>query len=155
MTKGIYALILQNDNDKEIAIGSLGLVRFHMGFYVYVGSAMGRGPTSVENRVRRHFSGSKKKHWHIDYLLEHVEIYDVLWAKSDVRLECSLVQEIVNMNEFEYGPKSFGNSDCKSFCQAHILKYKGFNTPMNYLIDAFSKLGLVPHDHDDMELRND
>lgn len=155
MTTGVYALVLRNIDDIEIVVGALGPVIFHKGFYVYVGSAMGKGSTSIEKRLQRHFSTSKKKHWHIDHLLEHVQICGAIWAQSDVCRECELVQKILGMAGFEYGPRSFGNSDCKSSCQAHLLRFRGLNDVMSVIMNAFLELGFHPHTIEVLNIRND
>ena len=67
---GTYALILQCDLNDRVQIGRLGEIELRPGYYIYVGSAF--GPGGVKARVERHWRTDKRKHWHIDYLREHV-----------------------------------------------------------------------------------
>jgi len=65
------------------AIKSLGEILFEPGLWVYVGSAMGSGSTSLENRLGRHFRKEKTIYWHIDYLLDSdAKIIEAIWAES-------------------------------------------------------------------------
>jgi sugar fermentation stimulation protein A len=59
---GSYVLVLRNDEDRRLRVGSLGPVRFRKGYYAYVGSALG----SLDARVARHLRRRKKAFWHID-----------------------------------------------------------------------------------------
>ncbi len=98
-------------------IGSLGVIGFRKGLYLYVGSAK-RG----YSRVRRHLSKEKKLRWHIDYLT----------IRSDVEVEKVYLVEveedvgennIVSLLIKEGAPvtiKGFGSSDDK-FSQTHLL----------------------------------
>ncbi|MEJ5228568.1 MAG: DUF123 domain-containing protein [Pseudothermotoga sp.] len=56
---------------------------FKPGLYAYVGSAM----NSLERRISRHLAKNKKKHWHIDYLLEKATVQLVLMIRSDEKIE--------------------------------------------------------------------
>ncbi|MCD6421144.1 MAG: GIY-YIG nuclease family protein, partial [Thaumarchaeota archaeon] len=62
--KGVYLLFLRVKRDLRMRVGSLGVIDFKEGLYVYVGSAQ----NNLEKRVRRHLSKEKKVRWHIDYL---------------------------------------------------------------------------------------
>ena len=64
--KGSYVLVIEVKDDGEMKVGKLGVIRFNRGYYAYVGSAM----NGIDARVGRHMRQDKKKHWHIDYLLE-------------------------------------------------------------------------------------
>ena len=79
MTTGSY-LVLSEIKKKQlkIKIGKLGALNFKKGYYIYVGSAMGRSSTSLKNRLLRHLKSNfyskntnnkPKTHWHIDYFL--------------------------------------------------------------------------------------
>lgn len=79
---------------------------FKPGLYAYVGSAM----NSLEKRVSRHLSPRKKKHWHIDYLLEKAKIKFVLMIRSDKKIE----EEISKVLAKHFpGIRRFGASDLK------------------------------------------
>ncbi|MCM8798399.1 MAG: DNA/RNA nuclease SfsA, partial [Candidatus Omnitrophica bacterium] len=58
---GSYLLILELRKNTKIEVGSLGIVSFPKGFYIYVGKA----EKNLLKRVSRHKRKLKKKHWHI------------------------------------------------------------------------------------------
>lgn len=70
-------------------------MEFKKGYYVYIGSAM----NNLESRVKRHLSKSKKLHWHIDYLLKHSQIVEVIY-NLDKKVECNLSKEISMNREY-------------------------------------------------------
>lgn len=143
--KGVYVLIIQVKQPVAVQIKSLGETKFASGTWVYVGSAMGAGSTSLENRLNRHFRREKTIYWHIDYLLdEDTEIEKAIWAQSMDHFECDLVQSLASSNEFKAGPKGFGASDCKSGCIAHIFKHQGGEAIDNVITNIFVGLGLQP-----------
>jgi len=125
--KGSYILLIFLSDERRIQIGSMGLLTFPKGYYLYVGSAMGsNSSTSLENRVRRHISEShhKKLFWHIDYFLTSdisimIKIY---FIPSSIRLECVLAGEILSVCDNYI--KGFGSSDC--LCSSHLLYFKDF-----------------------------
>lgn len=41
--KGVYSLLIELETETLIQIGKLGKITFPAGFYVYTGSAMGKG----------------------------------------------------------------------------------------------------------------
>jgi len=114
--KGIYCLIIEVCESKDILIGRLGKIRFEKGKYIYVGSAQ----NSLEKRIERHLKRKKKKHWHIDYLLENknVKIRKViLFPYKKKSEESRLAKEI---SKFGKPIKNFGASDSTS--QSHLVK---------------------------------
>jgi len=123
--KGTYILFIFIPNETRIKIGSMGMLPFPKGYYLYVGSAMGsNSSTSLENRVKRHASEThlKKLFWHIDYFLASdisllIKIYLI---PSLIRLECVLAGEILSVCDNYI--KDFGSSDC--FCSSHLLYFK-------------------------------
>jgi len=125
--KGIYILFIFIPNETRIKIGSMGMLTFPKGYYLYVGSAMGsNSSTSLENRVKRHVSEThlKKLFWHIDYFLASdisvlIKIYLI---PSLIRLECVLAGEILSFCDNYI--KGFGSSDC--LCASHLLYFKDF-----------------------------
>ncbi|MFQ6068459.1 MAG: hypothetical protein ACE5KD_02840 [Candidatus Bathyarchaeia archaeon] len=52
--KGVYTLIIFVSDKLKISVGRLGIKTFSSGYYVYTGSALGRGATSLPNRLARH-----------------------------------------------------------------------------------------------------
>jgi len=116
-TKGTYALVLHLECGKEISIGKLGTFTFLAGYYLYVGSAL--GPGGLEARLTRHHRRDKKLRWHIDYLLEHVQLVEVWSAASTDRMECLWVQVAQELPGSEIPVPGFGSSDCR--CPSHLI----------------------------------
>jgi sugar fermentation stimulation protein A len=114
---GIYHLLIQLLKPQEIIIGKLGLFRFPAGYYVYTGSAM----NGLEARVARHHRKEKRLHWHIDYLLQHANIIDVVFHVTTARLECEYNRQIMILPEAQIIVPRFGASDCK--CDAHLVYF--------------------------------
>lgn len=100
--KGAYLLVLK----LEYGVSIKDRWRLEPGLYVYVGSAM----NDLVARVSRHLWKEKKKHWHIDHLLEHARILSVIMIPSELRLEESL--SLALSKRFD-GPAGFGSSDLK------------------------------------------
>ena len=145
LMKGVYVLIIKVEQPAEIQIKSLGVVDFVPGKWVYVGSAMGDGSTSLENRLGRHFRKQKTIYWHIDHLLDQdMEIVKAIWAQSTIHLECEVAHSLASNNSFEPGPKGFGASDCKKGCIAHIFMYNDSKMVDDILTSIFVTLGMQP-----------
>ncbi|HDD67526.1 MAG TPA: GIY-YIG nuclease family protein [Candidatus Thorarchaeota archaeon] len=143
--RGVYVLLLEVDRALTARVGSGREMLFEPGMWVYVGSAMGRGSTSLEKRVMRHLKGARSLHWHIDYLLAAgAKAKCALTAESMERLECRLAQTIGARPEFKPGPRGFGASDCTSGCTSHIFKYDGENNMEAVLSAIMRELGLEP-----------
>lgn len=131
--KGGYVLLISLPRAQTIPVGGLGSIRFAAGGYAYVGSALG----GLEARIRRHLRAAKKKHWHIDYLLERASVSRIVMAQSGEGLECRLAARLGG--QFEAVP-GFGSSDCR--CPGHL-----FFAPSPAILEAavrqaFSGLGL-------------
>ena len=131
--KGCYCLIIKVKSDSEIKIGKLGLIKFHKGYYVYVGSAM----NSLESRIKRHLSSEKKLHWHVDYLLKKSEITDVVYNVSTKKIECDLSRYISNQTE---RIKDFGCSDCD--CESHLYYFKNRNEAIDCVKKAYNSIAM-------------
>lgn len=114
----MYLLFLNISRDTKIRVGSLGLISFPAGIYVYVGSAQ----NSVEARVKRHLNKKKTLRWHIDYLTssEDVEpIYAVVLPLTR-NYECRIAK-ILQEND-SISINNFGASDCR--CKSHLYNIK-------------------------------
>ena len=131
--KGCYCLIIEADKTSNIKIGKkLGKIPFEKGYYVYVGSAM----NSLESRLKRHLSDTKKLHWHIDYLLKKAEITDIIYNK-DKKVECELSQQLSLKTT---GIKNFGCSDCE--CESHLYYFKNRNEAIECVKDAYDSIAV-------------
>ncbi|MGM0404931.1 MAG: GIY-YIG nuclease family protein [Thermoplasmatota archaeon] len=99
----------------------MGEIEFEPGFYLYIGSAQ----NGLEHRINRHLREDKKKHWHIDYLLEYGQVIDIKVKEGDSKEECLLAEKIERFTEKIH---DFGSSDCR--CDSHLF----------YHLDNLSKL---------------
>jgi Uri superfamily endonuclease len=123
VTRGSYCLCIRVDRDSEIRVGSLGLIQFPKGRYVYIGSAL----NSLIPRLGRHLRTSRGEgrvaHWHIDYLLREpgVDIKAIYATDWTVRMECEIAAHIAENGEPV--PK-FGCSDCT--CVSHLFRVNSF-----------------------------
>ena len=111
--KGTYTLIMKLDAPLRLKVGALGDIFFDEGYYAYTGSALGKAGFA---RVRRHRDVAARKNrtkqWHIDYLLPHVAIADIV---TSPRPECTVAAGIDRRLARVPG---FGCSDCR--CPSHL-----------------------------------
>ena len=110
--KGNYLLLIELLQDVIITVGSLKDVHFPLGYYAYVGSAMG----GLSARVQRHLRREKKRHWHIDYLLEQAPASGALIVETQDKMECTIAQAL--SRRFREVSR-FGSSDCT--CMSHLF----------------------------------
>jgi Uri superfamily endonuclease len=114
---GTYALLLRLWAGADITVGRLGIFTFPAGYYVYVGSALGRG--GLPARLARHGRQQKRMHWHIDYLLAYARIIGVQTDTSGERLECTWARKWLHKPGAQIIAPGFGASDCR--CPAHLV----------------------------------
>ena len=109
---GVYALLINLDEAREIRIGALGVIYFPKAKYVYIGSAQ----RNLSARIRRHYSQSKKFRWHIDYflakakLLTHFSLPLPRWCEETVAIRMT--------KHHSYIP-GFGASDSRA--KSHLF----------------------------------
>lgn len=131
--KGIYALVISVDEDIKVDVGALGTMDFEKGFYVYVGSAQ----TSLEKRVERHLSKTKRRFWHIDYFLDNtaVKVVKVFYKEAKRSEECAIAKGLCERSVLVAG---FGCSDCD--CRSHLflLKDSYLRSSMAFLTANFT-----------------
>jgi Uri superfamily endonuclease len=114
--KGNYILLLELAESQTITVGKAGTTGFSRGYYAYVGSAM----NGLEGRVKRHLRKEKKRHWHIDYLLDKAVVRDVITCPAERKIEC----DVARILERLYSPvPGFGASDCR--CGSHLFYSSG------------------------------
>ncbi|OED30480.1 DUF123 domain-containing protein [Methanosphaera sp. WGK6] len=137
--KGNYCLIINMKENTTIKIGAKGNMDFEKGFYVYVGSALG----TLSNRIKRHLSNDKKKHWHADYLLLHetTKIEQVIYTYCTEKIECEISHEI-NQDTSKY-IKSFGCSDCN--CNSHLYYFDTYEDALESCINSYKKIEYKPY----------
>ena len=130
MMKGCYCLIINLEKTQKIKIGKRGEICFKNGYYTYVGSAM----NSLESRLNRHLSETKKMHWHIDYLLKKSEITDIIYNENK-KVECEISQYLSTRTELV---KDFGCSDCK--CESHLYFFKNRKDAIECVKNAYDSI---------------
>ena len=136
--RGTYCLIINLPSAARIRIGSLGLCEFNPGIYVYVGSAL----SGIEKRVGRHKSASKKKRWHIDFLLAKAEIVGVIAIPSSEKsVECATARLLLECEDATVAVKGFGSSDCT--CDSHLI-YFGDSDPEWIYEEIAMRISMFP-----------
>ena len=119
---GVYQVMFVLDRKTGRRIGALGRIELPAGHWVYTGSAK-RG---LRARVARHLSVSKKRRWHIDYVLPPGRPVAV---RGFDRRACECAAHRRLSERFTEGPRGFGSSDCR--CASHLvyLGEKGLHLP--------------------------
>jgi Uri superfamily endonuclease len=147
MNQGVYALVIQNREEQEIRIGKLGTFIFLEGYYVYIGSALGKTATNLKNRLKRHMSKNKTLHWHIDFFLNtpNTTITRIIYANTTEPKECFLASSISKNERVKILIKKFGASDCKSNCGSHLFYFPDTHERLiNLIHSAFLTNNLIP-----------
>ncbi|MBS7615125.1 GIY-YIG nuclease family protein [Candidatus Bathyarchaeota archaeon] len=121
--KGYYVLLIYVKANTEILVGKLGVKNFKKGYYVYTGSALGKGALSLGGRIRRHIRRQKTVKWHIDYLLsdENASVKAVMTSISEQKMECRINKRLKEVFHGQTPIMKFGASDCKENCYSHLL----------------------------------
>lgn len=139
---GTYALIMENETRKDIAIGKHGNLPIRPGFYIYIGSAF--GPGGVSARVSHHIKIQTSPHWHIDYLRQYAGLIE-FWYSLDPRKrehQWALLLEKQSPNSVPM--TGFGSSDCQ--CTSHLFfsslkpDFSSFKTLIRTQLSNHSKL---------------
>ena len=118
LDKGTYLLEIISDLEQPaFKIGSLGHMDLNQGTYYYIGSAF--GPGNLKARLERHLTSKKKKHWHIDYLLEHLAVETIWCCCGDRENEHTWAQNFASEDAIEIPLRGFGSSDCS--CETHLF----------------------------------
>lgn len=119
--KGTYVLVIHLAKTQKIKPGKLPETLYKKGTYLYVG----RARSGLQARIERHLRHQKKRHWHIDYLLQKAEIRDI-WIRPHFFGECKIASKIQkSLPSPPAAPKRFGSSDCR--CPSHLF-FVPFNT---------------------------
>ncbi len=69
--------------------------------------------------VNRHHRTNKSKHWHIDYLREHMDLTSVWYSYNNKKLEHQWAQALSAMADMD-PIHGFGCSDCQ--CYSHLFR---------------------------------
>jgi len=119
----------------DMLVGTRRKYFFQKGYYAYVGSAL----SGLEPRIRRHLSPEKKRHWHIDYLVEKAKIKNIIYAETGERKECHLA---TLLSQKLTAVDGFGCSDCR--CRSHLFFCSEWQALESFAIDALISLSLEP-----------
>jgi Uri superfamily endonuclease len=126
---GVYTMVFALAQDGTLAVGRR-TAAFCAGYYLYVGSALG----GLRGRLRRHLIGPRRKHWHVDALLDAAPVIELWYALEQGRTECgrsgSVCMECIRMEcawatrlqqapGLEPSAVAFGASDCR--CHTHLF----------------------------------
>ncbi len=114
---GSYVLILHNRGDQSVQIGRLGQFDLPIGYYCYVGSAL--GPGGLQGRLHHHLQLTPHPHWHIDYLRRATALQQIWFVESKGRREHLWAALLRELAEMRCPIPRFGASDCS--CEAHLL----------------------------------
>ncbi|MGQ9617854.1 MAG: GIY-YIG nuclease family protein [Candidatus Aminicenantia bacterium] len=112
-----YLLLFYLEEDRFVKTGKKGVFRFNKGYYLYSGS----GKRNGFQRVLRHIKSSKKKRWHIDYLISYCKIIKIWILFEENVNECFLSSGLKKLNG-KILVKKFGSSDCN--CLSHLFYFK-------------------------------
>ena len=114
---GTYVLLLRVAVDWTCQVGKLGRLTFCTGFYLYVGSAQGRG--GISGRLRHHLNPSAVPHWHIDYLAKVATLEEIWYQESQTKQEHNWAAILSTLRGIPLA--GFGSSDCR--CQSHLFLF--------------------------------
>lgn len=121
LDNGNYLIVMKHKKFETIATGALGYVNYPEGFYVYVGSAM----NSLSKRIQRHQRKRKKYHWHIDYILDKMNIVKIFPIHQNKNREHEIASKLMEIAD-SYISK-FGASD--SPLKSHLTYFN--ENPVN------------------------
>jgi len=133
MNSGLYFLLIRVKKSCSLKIAGKDEI-VPRGYYIYTGSAQ----KNLASRINRHCRKEKKKHWHIDYLLEIADVIDVKIIPDGSRDEEAVYAEKW-LSIADFVPvKKFGASD--SPAKSHL---SGFFTKKKIMqSELWSKLKL-------------
>ena len=119
--KGAYLLMVETADSVSITLPGSGRMTIPPGTYLYVGSAMG----GLAGRLRRHLRGERKRHWHIDHLLDAGRVVGVvpLPMNDGGEGECAVAEYLLGEVGRERAVAGFGCSDCG--CYSHLWRVEG------------------------------
>ena len=85
-------------------------------------------------RISHHLKINRKCHWHIDYLLQKMPVFQVLYTENPSRLEHEWAMLLERIPELSIPIKRFGASDCR--CASNLFhvpsKIKAINIELKY-----------------------
>jgi Uri superfamily endonuclease len=144
--RGVYTLVIRCSRPSRITVGRHLTLLLRRGWYLYSGSALGRGSTSLEGRVSRHLTQEKKHFWHIDRILssDSTRVVLVVFAKTTGRMECQLNAALLKDSGIRVPVRGVGSTDCK--CESHFLTTRDTLGVLGRRVrSCYTRLGLRPH----------
>lgn len=144
--RGVYTLIIRSRRPCKVSIRRHASVVVKRGWYLYTGSALGRGSASLEARIRRHLARDKHEFWHIDRILscESAQVVAVVFAETTSDAECTVNAALLEHQNTRVFFRGIGSSDCR--CESHFLAADGSLSPLKQIVrSCYTKLGLRPH----------
>ena len=143
--KGVYTLIIRFAQPCKTSIRNHGSVVIGRGLYVYTGSALGAGSSSLEARIGRHLRRRKKKFWHIDRILacKSARVVSVVFAETICKMECEVNASLLRDSHMSVLFARVGSSDCR--CSSHFLLAKQSLLSVRRRVRAhYREQGLAP-----------
>jgi sugar fermentation stimulation protein A len=123
----------------KVMIGRLGQAQIEKGLCLYTGSALGRGGSSIEKRVSRHYRKNKRIKWHVDFLTVRPEIVVkmAVCLESSERFECRISQLIISKLHAKPLVLRAGATDCS--CDGHLL-FLRFTDDINKILSILEQI---------------
>ena len=114
---GVYLVALELAHPHTLGVGSLGVLRFEKGWYVYAGSAR----NGLSQRLERHRRTGlgKALRWHVDFLRTKARAVLTFPIPTCLDLECRLAQDVRAISAGMI--PGFGCSDCR--CPSHLFRF--------------------------------
>ena len=144
--RGVYTLIIRSSRPSRIKVGRHLTILLKRDLYLYSGSALGRGSTSLEGRISRHLTREKTRFWHIDRILssDSTRVVSVIFAKTTSKMECKLNAALLKDSGIRVPMRGVGSTDCG--CESHFLMTRyTLSVLRKKVISCYIKLGLRPH----------
>jgi sugar fermentation stimulation protein A len=142
---GVYTLVIELASTTTLTVGGLGAHCFPAGVYTYTGSALGKSPMNLRRRIQHHLTRGKRKHWHIDYLLDLdvAKVKTVLFVETVDNVECEIAKAVARLEGAEHPVKGFGSSDCRSGCKAHLCCFQetSYSQLVEHLTAIYHRVG--------------
>ncbi len=144
--RGVYTLVIRLNRACRVKLARHVRLVFKRGLYLYTGSALGLGSTSLERRINRHLKKMKKEFWHIDRILacRSAEVVSVVFAVTTSKVECRLNTAILHDTRAMVPFPQIGSSDCR--CESHFLKVRCSQRSIEHALrSSYEKMVLSPH----------
>jgi Uri superfamily endonuclease len=142
---GVYTLIIRSSQPCRITVGRCLSISLERSLYIYTGSAVGRGSTSLEGRITRHLRQEKKRFWHIDRILSSgsARVASVVFAETARKMECKTNTALLKDSCIVVPVRGVGSTDCK--CESHFLMTRYTLGVLRQKVRlCYAKLGLRP-----------